>query len=79
MDTISWVEVMEVRDAMASVLDSTSSFSETMCCVDWSVDGKWVVVGSTGGGIHVLSTSAWQLLAPSLDHLLSLTAEQKNP
>ena len=72
MDTISWVEVMEVREAISSVLESPSVHA--MSSIDWSVDGKWAAVGSTGGGIHVLSTSAWELLAPSLDHL-SLTAQ----
>ena len=67
MDTISWIEVMEVRDAMASALESESV--EAMSSVDWSVDGKWVAVGSAGGGVHVLGTTAWHLLAPSLGHL----------
>ena len=67
MDTISWAEVTEVRDAMSPALDSRSVSS--MCGVDWSVDGKWVAVGSAGGGIHVLGTSSWHLLAPSLDNL----------
>ena len=65
---------MEVRDAMASALESESV--EAMSSVDWSVDGKWVAVGSAGGGIHVLDTTAWHLLAPSLNHS-SLTDQKE--
>jgi hypothetical protein len=64
-----------VQDAVASVVDSKNI--QAMRSIDWSVDGKWVAVGSTGGGIHVLGTAAWELLAPSLDSTLSLTAQSK--
>jgi hypothetical protein len=67
MDTITWVEVGEIHGALSSVFETGSS--KALSCIDWSIDGKWVALGSTGGGIHVLSTSGWQLLAPSLDGL----------
>jgi hypothetical protein len=67
MDTITWVEVNEIHEAISSVFEAESS--QAVSSIDWSVDGKWVALGSTGGGIHVLGTSGWQLLAPSLDRL----------
>lgn len=66
MDTITWVEVSEVHGALSSVFASGRG---KIACLDWSIDGNWVALGSTGGGIHVLGSSGWQLLAPSLDGL----------
>jgi hypothetical protein len=75
MDTITWVEVNEIHEAVSSVFEAESS--QAVSSIDWSIDGKWVALGSTGGGIHVLGTSGWQLLAPSLDRLsLSCQAPQ---
>ena len=61
------MEVTEIRDAVSSLFSTGTS--KALSCIDWSKDGKWVALGSKGGGIHVLSTSGWQLLAPSLDGL----------
>lgn len=74
MDTITWVEIDEIHDAMTSMFDKDKS--NAISSIDWSTDGKWVALGSRGGGIHVLGTSGWELLAPSLDRL-SLSASTK--
>jgi hypothetical protein len=67
IDTVSWAEVHEIHDVVSSLfaVGSTDGISS----VDWSVDGKWIALGTTGGGIHVLNSSDWQLLAPSFDRV----------
>jgi hypothetical protein len=75
MDTITWVEVSEIQEAVSSVFQTETS--QAVSTIDWSIDGKWVALGSTGGGIHVLSTSGWQLLSPSLDRLTLSTQGNK--
>ena len=49
--------------------------STAISCTDWSVDGKWVALGSAGGGIQVLGAAGWQLLVPSQDRL-TLSSDQ---
>jgi WD40 repeat protein len=67
-DTITWVALNEVKDTHSSIfinkVDSVSS-------IDWSVDSKWVSIGASGSGLHVMSTSTWKLLEPSANGLNS--------
>ena len=67
IDTVSWAEVHEIHDVVSSLftVDSTDGISS----VDWSVDGKWIALGTTGGGIHVVDSSDWKLLTPSFDRV----------
>lgn len=67
IDTITWLEVSEAQTATSRIFQNEKTAE--IASIDWSVDGNWVALGSHGGGTHVLGTSGWQLLAPSLDHL----------
>ena len=67
IDTITWTEVTDAQTATARIFqdDSTNAVSS----IDWSVDGNWAALGSTGGGIYVFATSDWRLLVPSMDQI----------
>jgi WD40 repeat protein len=65
-DTISWVAMNEVKQALAS---TPSGRPATVACLDWSLDCRWMAVGSMGSGIIVLSTTDWKRLGPSSDGL----------
>lgn len=67
IDTITWTEVADAHKATSRIFhdDSTNSVSS----IDWSVDGNWAALGSTGGGIYVIAVSDWRLLVPSMDHV----------
>jgi WD40 repeat protein len=64
-DTISWVSINEVKKALTAIFLDRSYVTS----LDWSMDCKWMAIGSFGSGIHVLSTSDWKLMGPSTDGL----------
>lgn len=76
IDTITWTEVTDAQKATARIFqdDSTNAVSS----IDWSVDGNWAALGSTGGGIYVIATSDWKLLVPAMDHV-TLQLEKSMP
>jgi WD40 repeat protein len=65
-DTITWVGMHEVKQALPTIFASKKS---SVTSLDWSIDCKWMAIGSFGSGIHVLNTSNWKLLGPSTDGL----------
>ena len=76
IDTITWTEVADAQKATARIFqdDSTNAVSS----IDWSVDGSWAALGSTGGGIYVIATSDWRLLVPSMDQI-TMPLEKPTP
>lgn len=67
-DTITWVALNEVKETHSSIfVENVDSVS----CIDWSVDSKWLAIGAFGSGLHVMSTSNWKLLVPSANGLNS--------
>jgi hypothetical protein len=65
-DTISWVNMNEVKQALPAIfVDRRSSVTS----LDWSLDSKWMAIGTFGSGIHVLNTSDWKMMGPSTDGL----------
>jgi WD40 repeat protein len=76
IDTITWTDVSDVQVATCPIFQDNAT--DAVSTIDWSVDGKWVALGSAGGGIHVLGTVGWQLLAPSQDRL-KLSADAAIP
>ena len=65
-DTISWVAMREVKH---SLLTLPSGPPLAISSIDWSLDCKWMAIGSIGSGIVVLNTSDWKRLGPSSDGL----------
>jgi hypothetical protein len=60
IDTITWSDVEAARDAIIAM-----SGNGTTSCIDWSMDGNWIVFGSRTGRLNVLDTGNWKLLAPA--------------
>ena len=70
-DTISWVPVKEVKHSFATL--PSNDRPSAISCIDWSLDCKWMALGSIGSGIMVLNTTDWRPLGPSTDGM-SLTS-----
>eukprot|EP00934_Nitzschia_sp_Nitz4_P005373 Nitzschia sp. Nitz4//scaffold14_size191712//125738//128560//NITZ4_001737-RA/size191712-snap-gene-0.139-mRNA-1//1//CDS//3329536969//5363//frame0 len=68
IDTITWTEVTEIKKATDALFEQEST--SAVASIEWSLDGKWVVLGTTGGGIRIVGTSGWRLL-PQLPGLES--------
>lgn len=69
IDTITWTEVVEVKNATDQIFENTDALTDAISQLDWSLDGKWIALGTIDGGIYALGTSKWQLLVPSKDRL----------
>ncbi len=65
-DTITWVALNEVKETHSSIFVENV---HSVACVDWSLESKWVAIGAVGSGLHVMSTSTWKLLGPSMNGL----------
>jgi len=63
LDTITWVEVNEVSNSLDTLFDPDNC-TDTAKSIDWSIDGKWVAMGTASGGIHVMPTQKWQSISP---------------
>jgi WD40 repeat protein len=61
-DTITWVALNEVKESHSSIF---SESVESVACIDWSIDSKWMAIGGAGSGIHIMCTSDWKLLVLS--------------
>jgi hypothetical protein len=64
LDTITWSDVEAARDAIIA-MSGNGTTSNDICCIDWSMDGNWIVFGSRTGRLNVLDTGNWKLLAPA--------------
>ncbi|KAG7357125.1 anaphase-promoting complex subunit 11 RING-H2 finger-domain containing protein [Nitzschia inconspicua] len=71
-DTITWVEVSEVKQELPAIFVSQNS---VVTSLDWSLDCKWMAIGCFGSGVHVLNTSNWKLLSPMKYGLKSASSE----
>jgi WD40 repeat protein len=75
-DTISWVSMNEVKQTLPAIFLDRRSYVTSL---DWSMDCKWIAIGSYGSGIHVLSTSNWKLMGPLTDGLSFGSFTNSNP
>lgn len=62
IDTVSWADVDEVSESLADIF-SCDTGSGAITSLSWSVDGKWIALGNSQGGIHVLKSGDWDLIS----------------
>lgn len=77
IDTITWTEVTDAQKSTARIFQDVST--NAVSSIDWSVDGNWVALGSSGGGIYVMATSDWRLVVPSMDDIVTFPQEESTP
>mmetsp|Transcript_26946 Transcript_26946/g.29020 ORF Transcript_26946/g.29020 Transcript_26946/m.29020 type:complete len:940 (-) Transcript_26946:69-2888(-) len=58
-DTITWATVNEISETLSSIFTNTV---DSISCLDWSSDSKWLAIGGKGSGIHLLNVSDWTLM-----------------
>ena len=73
-DTTTWEIIKDFKESQPKIFTNQV---DTISCLDWSLDSKWVAIGGAGSGIHLLNTSDWILMGPSTDGLTLTTSSSE--